>query len=442
MENLELEIDQSLSIIEGGIDWTTFFNEYWLKKPVLYRCPFEKPIMDQDTVLKVLKKYRADLANNLKRHIIIYDKNRVPKNGILTSKRNSLGVDKLLPKELHADFEQYVNELSEIENYEEFCIYIQDANTDDAVWKITRSFLQKIVQHIPLSPDKVTCDFFIGNYTKTNFGAHKDPVDNMMFMLFGKRTMLMWDDHTWKNKLGNPNDDKHIVLDYDAFRSSALSCTLEPGDFLYWPASHWHVGENGRQLSASFNIDFLRTDQDILSDFIIKETLTESVKRIGKELYKHHGLMSEKHSGQKTHLELPASYQQLMARMLMTLSDKKLDKELTSWWLKKNSSYGQLTAPGKRKMSITNSTALSFDRCYPVLYAIVDDTILISHSGHVLFISSHAQAFKSVIDKLNTVSKFTPASFFDALDIPGVTIDTIVNLLGELYSIHAVDIDE
>lgn len=441
MESLTSTVEQSLAVFEGGVDWEVFFSEYFLKKPVLYKSPFGGPPFDERTIFEVLKRYQLDLANSRKRHIQVFNKNRSVVNGFFNSRRNNLGVHRLLPNASHADFGHFIRELTATEGYEEFCIYVQDANTDDEIWKITRSVLRELLPYAPLPPGKITCDFFIGNYAKTSFGAHKDPVDNLMFMISGKRTMLMWDDDTWKNQLGNPPDDTHIVLDYEKFRSASMCCTLEPGDLLYWPARCWHVGENN-ELSASFNVDFDATDQDVLKDLILRDALAEAVKMLGKQLYADAGRPSEYHTGRQAETELPTAYSRVMHQMQAALFSRNLDKELTSGWLKKNTSYGQLTAPRKRQARIYASTRLFPDGRYPVMYAVTGGTLLVSHSGHALSGSCGVEAGKAIIEYLNQSAGFTPAELVAALDRPDAQLDVVLPLLAELYSIHAIETEE
>lgn len=432
---------RTIDMVEGGVDWPTFFSTYWLKKPVLFKNPFSKPIMSKGDVFNVLKRYQADLAQHKKRQVIVYDQDRSAINGYHTSIRNNLGVHKLLPSEADISFEEFDYRMTSSERYKEYCIYIQEANSDQFLWDKTRELLHTIHQHLPLSPHKVTCDLFIGNYAKTNFGAHRDPLNNMMFMVFGSRTMLLWDDEVWFEELGNPRDFSHVVLDYEHFREAAITVNVEEGDMLYWPSSAWHVGENHGELSTSFNVDFFceKMDSDILSDEILKETLSKAVKNIAREIYAEKEKISEPMVSGHAKTSLPDAYEQMVNEFKQRFESRPISNELTSRWLKKNTSFGQIKPAQKRQGTIDEQTKLRFDQRFPVLYSIIDRDILISHSGHVLVISNHAEIFASVIEKINQSTEFTPKEFFNQLQFAAINLETVMSLLQQLYSIRALD---
>jgi len=217
MENILVNKTEP-TIIEDGLNWTDFFNNYWLKKPVLYRNPLGNVLITENELHGVLARYQQDLAEKKKRDIIIYDSKRKSHMGLLNSARVNVELDKLLPDGSEHDLQEYFRNLMQIESFDEFCIYINEAHNDPFIWKVVRDQLREILKFMPLPAGKVSSDFFIGNYEKTNFGAHRDPINNMMFMLFGSRTMLMWSDETWKETLGNPADNA---------MPSVLRCTRE-----------------------------------------------------------------------------------------------------------------------------------------------------------------------------------------------------------------------
>lgn len=442
MINSIAESVRTIDVLEGGIDWPSFFADYWLKKPVLIKKPFEQPVMTKEDIFEALKRYQADLAQNKKRQAIVYDRHRSSINGFHTSTRNNLGVHKVLPSPDDRDFDDFNYRMTSSDQYKEFCIYVQDANSDEFLWEKTRELLHTIHDHIPLSPHKATCDLFVGNYAKTNFGAHRDPLNNFMFMVFGSRTMLLWDDEVWFEELGNPRNFTHVVVDYEHFRDAAITVTLEEGDLLYWPVSTWHVGENNGQLSGSFNLDFFSEDMDsdILSDEMLKETLTKAVKGVAREIYVEKQNISEALIKDKAKISLPPSYSQMVSHFMDKLKDKQLDKELTSLWLKKNTSFGQMVPIPKRPGSIQEDSPLVFDKRFPVMYSIIEHNILISHGGHVLVISNHAEIFASVIEKLNQMDRFTPKEFFAQLQFAAINQETVLNLLQQLYSLRALDL--
>ena len=178
---------------------------------------------------------------------------------------------------------------------------------------------------------------------------------------------------------------------------------------------------------------------DILSDEILKETLSKAVKNIAREIYAEKEKISEPMVSGHAKTSLPDAYEQMVNEFKQRFESRPISNELTSRWLKKNTSFGQIKPAQKRQGTIDEQTKLRFDQRFPVLYSIIDRDILISHSGHVLVISNHAEIFASVIEKINQSTEFTPKEFFNQLQFAAINLETVKSLLQQLYSIRALD---
>jgi len=435
METLETPtIEEKLN----GMDWRDFAKTYWRKKPVLYRNCFQN-FITKDIMLNVLKKYGEDYNNNIKREITFYNKDRLAFKGSLTSKRYSNGMEDLLPSRSSNSLDDYLNELQAKNGFDQFCIYINNAHIHDEIILTVRDVLIKVFEYIPYTASWINTDFFIGNYSKTTFGAHKDPIDNMMFMLFGKKRMLLWSDSVWKEVLGNPNDDSFISLDYERFRGSAIECNLFPGDFLYWPSEYWHVGENDG-LSASFNIDYQVNYDSVLEDQVTKELFRNVFKRIGKQAFTQHGkvnILSD--STPPFQSRLPEYYRQVKDSLVKEIAESNLELEMNALWIKKVTSHGLFSKLANRKDKLDLVRALKVDMRYPIRYSIVSPNILIGHSGHVFIISSRHDFFQNLIDVLNLGEPFFISDLYTSQAETEIDQCAIRDLVIKLYEIRGID---
>lgn len=426
-------------IVEGGLVWKTFFSSYWLKTPVLYKNPFGAPVFSQTEILELLKRYQADLSRKVKRDITVYNKHRSSTMGILNSERINTGIEDLLPNQQADDLMAYFDQLSEKKGFEEFCIYINDAHSDEEIWKKCYGLLKYINQHMSSIPSKISCDFFIGNYEKTNFGAHRDPIDNMMFMVFGSRRMLTWSDELWKKGLGNPDSNSFIKLDYEVHREAATAYTLEPGDLLYWPSTYWHVGENDGQLSASFNLDFPTSGNDLLADEIIKKSMTDALKEVAKKLFRENGhyagTLPRNEAG-----DLPGHYLQSSNQIAEKLHYSDIQTQIESNWLAKISSAGMMKPIPVNKATVANDQLLAESTERPILSRLIGETLTISSGGHIVQVRSAIEQFKEVINQVKTTTSFTIDELSTRCATPEVSKAVIAGFLQRLYAIQALEL--
>ena len=98
---------------------------------------------------------------------------------------------------------------------------------------------------LPVAPTPV---LFLRNHPTTSFGVHKDRASVFAFLLSGRKKILAWEEHGYR---GEPFSSR-----YSAFLTNAQLLEGNPGDVLYWPSTHWHVGEAEPGFSMSINVGF------------------------------------------------------------------------------------------------------------------------------------------------------------------------------------------
>src|SRR5262249_19781349 len=97
--------------------------------------------------------------------------------------------------------------------------------------------------------EKAEAVVFLRNHEATSFGVHRDEASVFLLPVEGCKRILAWPPGELE-----AGEVRFASLDYEAHRGRALVMEGEPGDVLYWPSSHWHVGESVTPWSASISL--------------------------------------------------------------------------------------------------------------------------------------------------------------------------------------------
>jgi hypothetical protein len=116
-----------------------------------------------------------------------------------------------------------------------------------AVWSAARAMFAPLWQRIGLPLTGAITTLFHGDYEATPTGVHKDRFTTMMFALAGRKRMRFWPVRPWTEPVST-------ITRYDAHLATSFAIEVGPGDVLYWPSSHYHVGEAAGGVSISVNV--------------------------------------------------------------------------------------------------------------------------------------------------------------------------------------------
>jgi 50S ribosomal protein L16 3-hydroxylase len=136
---------------------------------------------------------------------------------------------------------------------------------DLAIYDWAREFLRGLFDaHGGMPPARAWLDIMFGHYKTTPVGIHHgEPGGVFMFVLSGRKQMLLWPPDA-----ENMKDD---TLKYDGLRADAQVQDAAAGSVCYWPGNWWHVGESpaGPSLSLHITVHLLRGNEiayDALDD--------------------------------------------------------------------------------------------------------------------------------------------------------------------------------
>lgn len=439
--------------IASGIetfDWAGFVERCWDKTPALFKDPFGGPLVRLQDIFWMLVDQGDAVRRGASANVVLFDRDRRGLTGGGPMNRYMKDLAERLPAADDGSMEGYVARLAREERHREFGIYFDNAHAYERAYKGARAILRELYRFVPLRSSPLNIDVFLGNYRSTSFGVHRDPLDNIMIMVEGSKTMRLWSDETWKGKLGNPSHDGHTTHDYARFLPDALTFTLEPGDMLYWPHTWWHVGENDGGFSASMNIDFkVRPPAGAIDSCVegaLQSALTQA-RRKGGGAEPPADAAFDPTDPQRAAEEIPDALIESLQAALSAFGGADHQTFLHSRWLMKLSSFGFASGPMRRApRELAPGDRLASDARFPILRAEAGGRLLLSHSGH-LKIARPTGPNRALIEALNGGGEWAVGEILDrcagAEDGTPERLrarDEMQSLLSELFQIHALDL--
>ena len=112
-----------------------------------------------------------------------------------------------------------------------------------------RDFLRALSGFFELPRDQTKATVFLGTYRQTPSGVHVGNSGNFNFIVEGRKRMRFWPHRFLSGKEG-----VNRTSDYGRYLHAATSLTGKPGDVIYWPSDHWHIGESVGGLAVSVSL--------------------------------------------------------------------------------------------------------------------------------------------------------------------------------------------
>jgi 50S ribosomal protein L16 3-hydroxylase len=177
-------------------------------------------------------------------------------------------VERHIPELNDGSVDGYVNRVNRQlvgKSFELIVHHFQAHSTE--LWLRMRDFFRGLYELIGIPAEKSEAVVFLRNHAQTSFGLHRDDASVFMFILEGRKKILAWPNDRFAGK-----GDAYCTLDYEPFLDDAIVLEGEPGDVIYWPSSHWHVGESSGAWSASISLGLRLNYQpftDVLRNLIL-----------------------------------------------------------------------------------------------------------------------------------------------------------------------------
>jgi hypothetical protein len=264
---------------------------------------------------------------------------------------------------------------------------------DALLWQSVRKFLSGLFAELPAQPSVETVSF-LGNYDKTPFGIHKDDVSVFLYVVEGCKRIYFWPRDYFEGL-----DDPRLELDFATLHGDAIALEAEAGDFIFWPADIWHVGESVSGLSTTISIALgpLHPAKDIWK--VLLAALEERI-RPTLESSKFPTTPTEAHKRTRSISKMT----KLAADALRKTSrDPKVAQYLEVLWLNRMTGAGNgYELPPLPWRVLTDDVVIQGQPENPILWLPAgDDDLVCSANGHSFFLPADPRVI-TMFQRLNS----------------------------------------
>ncbi|HET7293933.1 MAG TPA: cupin-like domain-containing protein [Vicinamibacteria bacterium] len=152
----------------------------------------------------------------------------------------------LLPSDADGGLRSFCRRLDD-RNERDWYLYQPDGvqQWNPALWHRAVELLRPILEHVGgLPPGGIRFELFLGRYSRTVTGVHRDEADGLAFVALGPKRLYFWPRETFEDRWASP-DRTHFqtgVWGFERYLDSAIVVEADAGDIIYWPRGYYHVG--------------------------------------------------------------------------------------------------------------------------------------------------------------------------------------------------------
>jgi len=234
--------------------WPDFLARFWNKGPGVLRRPFPNPPATMNEIFTGMRTLTRRLEKN---------DFRIPSRFFLEGKLVTGPAANIFhARETDVDLAGYIRRLEkDVPGEYGFAITNFQA-LEPYIWARFTGLLADLYKHLGFPLGRVLVDVFIGNYTRSFLGLHKDSQDVITFVVSGRKKFLVWPYETFADVPGvqRNSQNRQVNISTHEYTSKIAKATVlegEPGDVLYWPRDYWHIAESDGGTAVTIALGFL-----------------------------------------------------------------------------------------------------------------------------------------------------------------------------------------
>lgn len=310
--------------------WHRFVEHHWEQAPLVMKRPFPDLIIRPEELFEGLVA-AADLhraSRNVPRRTGLV-RFSVDHAAIITD------VERYLPSRDDGSVSGYFHRLDRCLDGRPFELIVNELQEHSLpLWNRLRTLLGGLYRLVGLPTKNAEVAVFLRRQVATSFGVHRDDASVFLFVLEGRKRILAWRPEVFGAR------NVTSSLDYAQLRDQAEVLEGEAGDMLYWPSSHWHVGEADGGPSVSVNLGLH------LQAHPTAELMTTALSLIQTRRSPAAGA----YPFQPDHLEasartLPPPLQELTETLRQASLDGSLQRSVHRAWLNRVTGFGFTRCP-------------------------------------------------------------------------------------------------
>ena len=383
-----------------------FYEEYWLKKPVVLRNLFSDVPASAGEIFEALRSYpRSDIEEKA---------GQLNSRLYLNSAIHTVRDPAFQPNAGDGSMRTYLERLARETNSPDYGLIVNNFQALDArIWQRYSRFAGAVYRKTGIPCGGAMVDLFCGNYVATPFRFHKDAQDVFTFVIEGRKRFLVWpfglkdapsdEDSVWRST-SIPG------LDYESIRHEAITLEAGVGDVIYWPASYWHVAESDGDFSMTLPIGFF-VHHPVRNRF-----LADSIDAIMPVKETNAGQFEwYAHFDESTQTDASGA-ERLANEQLETLRDnsRRIQVELQSNWLCWMTRHGFPSAPPPvERAALKDEDVIQSAVPHPALFFAVDEMwIRVCAAGRAFTLPRDS----SLLDLIRIVNAGEPIAVRRAID--------------------------
>ena len=290
----------------------------------------------------------------------------------------------LLPTRKDKTFEGYHHRLTSKTNDIKYGLIINYLQTvDPQLFESVCRQLQPFLREIGIPFGNRSCTLWLGNYERTPFGVHIDPLAGFQFPIIGRKRLRLW-----TSEYQNKHPELELAQDYKKHLRNSVLIEADPGGMLYWPSDLWHVGESDGQFHVSLGIPFY------FGELIARKSLQVTLKKWENETEKseyclRNGSFPLKSRSLESNTDdyvgnIERRYRQIVSEFdspdtLLALRERSL---------RSLSAYGfEIVPPASKQVPVNMDDVIRIDSLFPYVclpYPDCDTNFVVSCKGHSL----------------------------------------------------------
>jgi hypothetical protein len=268
---------------------------------------------------------------------------------------------------------------------------------------------------------------FIGSYSKTPFGVHRDPESIFHFPVVGRKTLRVW---AGGYELKNPGINR--AHDYSQFLSDSLKVEAGPGGLIYWASPDWHIGERSDDFSVSLALS-LNCFNFSLAQPLAQRAVVDLSGLMGEQggiLVKYNP-----HDVNGSLGDMPSDFKTASNYMKNVNWDAVFQKQ----WIKLKTAFNFMNPPlPAQQKEINEKAAVIGNKKYPIISAKLDTGALaISANGHLVEIP-YNEDIVNLIDRVNEGERMSVTTLVQEFESEQKQL--ILWLLSWLESVRAIKV--
>ena len=245
-------------------EWPRFSEEYWGKRPFLFRDVLPRPLFEEGQLLLAYRRARERQVDaerekvTLVRGAVSVDSNVIAylerhdgtwENGYTRAE----DVIRLFPGSGDPTCADYVARVRRETSCAGVAAHLRYnlLGYNPSLVEPAEELVTPVFERIGF-PGSWTLDSYLGQYQSTAFGVHQDLTEDQLYVSpVGTKQILLWAPHDWES-CAHHRDFKFNSAGHP---SKPIVFSVSPRDVAYWPRDYYHIGSSPETaLSVQFNL--------------------------------------------------------------------------------------------------------------------------------------------------------------------------------------------